>query len=40
VLPAKLDSLTNVRAVEDPAAPTGYKLDLAPFPGGKDVPTW
>jgi hypothetical protein len=25
-------SLTNVRVVEDPAAPTGYKLDLGPFP--------
>jgi WD40 repeat protein len=40
VLLAKLDGLTNVRVVEDPAAPTGYKLDIAPFPGGKDVPTW
>jgi hypothetical protein len=33
-------SLTNVRVVEDAAAPTGYKLDLGPFPGWKDVPTW
>jgi hypothetical protein len=30
-------SLTNVRVVDDPAAPTGYKLDLGPFPGWKDV---
>ena len=37
---AKLDRLTNVRVVEDPAAPTGYKLDVGPFPGWKDVPTW
>ncbi len=37
---AKLGSLTNVRVVEDRAAPTGYRLDLAPFPGWKDVPTW
>jgi WD40 repeat protein len=37
---AKLGSLTNVRVVEDRAAPTGYKLDLAPFPGWKDAPTW
>jgi hypothetical protein len=37
---ARLDRLTNVRVVEDPAAPTGYKLDIAPFPGWKDVPTW
>jgi hypothetical protein len=36
----KLGSLTNVRVVEDKAAPTGYKLDLAPFPGRRDVPTW
>jgi len=39
VLLSKLDSLTNVRVVEDPAATTGYKLDLAPFPGWKDVPS-
>ena len=37
---AKLGSLTNVRVVEDKAAPSGYKVDLAPFPGWKDVPTW
>ena len=37
---ATLGSLTNVRLVEDKAAPTGYKLDLAPFPGWKDAPTW
>ncbi len=40
VLLAKLDSLTNVRVVEDKDAPTGYKVDLAPFPGWKDVPAW
>ena len=37
---AKLGSLTNVRVVEDKTAPTGYKLDLAPFPGWQDAPTW
>lgn len=37
---AKLDSLTNVRVVEDKAVPTGYKLDIGPFPGWKDVPSW
>jgi WD40 repeat protein len=37
---AKLDSLTNVRVVEDPAAPTAYKVEIGPFPGWKDVPTW
>lgn len=39
-LMAKLGSLTNVRVVEDPSSPSGYKVDLAPFPGWKDVPTW
>ena len=40
VLLAKLDSVTNVRVVEDEAALSGYKIALAPFPGWKDVPTW
>lgn len=37
---AKLGALTNVRVVEDIAAPSGYKIDLAPFPGWKNVPAW
>jgi len=37
---APLDRLTNVRVVEDAASPSGYTVDLAPFPGWKDVPTW
>jgi len=37
---AKLGSLTNLRVVADPSAPTGWKLDVGPFPGWKDVPTW
>jgi WD40 repeat protein len=37
---AKLDTLTNLRVVEDEAAPTGYRVDVGPFPGWKDVPTW
>jgi WD40 repeat protein len=37
---AKLDSLTNVRVVADPSSPSGYKVDLAPFPGWKRVPEW
>jgi WD40 repeat protein len=37
---ATLDSLTNVRVVADNAAPTGWKADLAPFPGWEHVPTW
>ena len=40
VLLAKLDSLTNVRVVEDPAASSGYKVEIGPFPGWKDVPEW
>jgi WD40 repeat protein len=30
---AWLRSRTNVRAVPDPASPTGWKLDRDPFPG-------
>jgi hypothetical protein len=37
---AKLDALTNLRVVRDPSASTGWKLDVGPFPGWKDVPTW
>jgi WD40 repeat protein len=39
-LVAKLKSLTNLRVVRDPRSPAGWKIDLAPFPGWKDVPTW
>jgi WD40 repeat protein len=37
---AKLKSLTNLRAVRDPASSTGWKVEVGPFPGWKDVPTW
>ncbi len=37
---AKLRSLTNLRAVKDPGATTGWKLVLDPFPGWETVPTW
>jgi len=37
---AKLRSLTNLRAVEDPDSPSGWKLELDPFPGWEEVPTW
>ncbi len=37
---AKLDALTNLRVVPDPSSATGWKLDIGPFPGWKDVPTW
>jgi hypothetical protein len=39
-LMARLDALTNLRAVEDRASATGYSLELGPFPGWNDVPTW
>jgi WD40 repeat protein len=39
-LMARLRALTNLRVVEDPPAPAGYRLDVGPFPGWKDVPTW
>jgi WD40 repeat protein len=39
-LMARLDALTNLRVVRDPMEPTGWKLEIGPFPGWKDVPTW
>ena len=37
---AKLRSLTNLRVVPDATAATGYTLQIGPFPGWRDVPTW
>ena len=37
---AKLRSLTNLRVVEDPDSPSGWKLEVGPFPGWETVPTW
>jgi WD40 repeat protein len=37
---AKLDELTNLRVVRAPESETGWKLDLAPFPGWEVVPRW
>lgn len=28
------------RAVQDAASATGYSVEVGPFPGWKDVPTW
>ena len=39
-LMAKLRALTNLQLIEDPAAPTGYKLEIGPFPGWKEAPEW
>jgi WD40 repeat protein len=37
---AKLRSLTNLRAVQDPDFSTGWRIEIGPFPGWKEVPTW
>jgi DNA-binding winged helix-turn-helix (wHTH) protein/WD40 repeat protein len=37
---AKLQSLTNLRAVRDPSSDTGWKVEIGPFPGWREVPTW
>jgi WD40 repeat protein len=37
---AKLHTLTNLRAVRDAEAPSGWKLEVSPFPGWAEVPTW
>jgi hypothetical protein len=39
-LVAKLKSLTNLRAVRDPASSTGWKIGLDPFPGWAKIPEW
>ena len=37
---AKLRPLTNLRAVRDPSSPAGWTIELGPFPGWRNVPTW
>ncbi|MGB6848633.1 MAG: hypothetical protein WBG05_10580, partial [Thermoanaerobaculia bacterium] len=37
---ATLHSLTNLRVVEDSESSTGWKMELGPFPGWKEVPEW
>jgi WD40 repeat protein len=37
---AKLKSLTNLRAVRDAKSSTGWTVELGPFPGWKNLPTW
>jgi WD40 repeat protein len=37
---AKLKSLTNLRAVRSLDDPTGWTIELGPFPGWKEVPEW
>jgi WD40 repeat protein/DNA-binding winged helix-turn-helix (wHTH) protein len=36
----RLRSLTNLRAVADSGAQTGWKLEVGPFPGWEKAPTW
>jgi WD40 repeat protein len=36
----KLKTLTNLRVVRDEKSPTGWKLEVGPFPGWETVPTW
>jgi WD40 repeat protein len=37
---AKLKSLTNFRAVHDPKAPSGWAIEVGPFPGWRKVSDW
>jgi WD40 repeat protein len=39
-LMARLDALTNVIAVRDPDATTGWTTEVGPFPGWDSVPEW
>ncbi len=36
----KLHSFTNLRVVRDASSLNGWKVDLAPFPGWGDLPSW
>ncbi len=37
---AKLQSLTNLRAVRDETSSTGWSIEVGPFPGWAEVPEW
>jgi hypothetical protein len=37
---AKLHSLTNLSLVRDETSPTGWKVEIGPFPGWETAPTW
>jgi WD40 repeat protein len=37
---AKLKTLTNLRAVRDEESPTGWKIEVGPFPGWAEVQEW
>ena len=36
----RLRSFTNVRLVPDDGSDTGYGVEIGPFPGWENVPTW
>jgi hypothetical protein len=35
-----LRQMTNARAVRDPDSTSGWKIEIGPFPGWKEVPIW
>ena len=37
---ARLQSLTNLRAVRDETSSTGWSIEIGPFPGWAEVPEW
>jgi WD40 repeat protein len=37
---AKLETLTNLRAVRDETSSTGWSIEIGPFPGWQEVPRW
>jgi len=37
---AKLKTLTNLRVVRDEESPTGWNLEVGPFPGWETAPEW
>jgi WD40 repeat protein len=37
---AKLKSLTNLRVVKSPETATGWELEVGPFPGWEEAPSW
>ena len=37
---ARLETLTNLRAVPDPTSSGGWTIEVGPFPGWAEVPEW
>ncbi len=36
----KLKTWTNLRAAKDESVPSGYRLEVGPFPGWAELPEW